>query len=89
MHWVISWLPSALVKQKNSKHRRAGVSGPPLFFLFLKPNLPELRFITEYSMEHRSDLQKGKSMRKIDKYLNSAIILTFLFAVVLVLRYAN
>ena len=37
-------------------------------------------------MDHRSDLQKGKLMRKIDKYLNSAIVLTFLFAVALVKR---
>ena len=55
----------------------------------LKSNLPAIRFITVYSMDHRSDLQKGKSMRKIDKYLNSAIILTFLFAVALVIRYVD
>jgi len=40
-------------------------------------------------MDHRSDLQKGKLMRKIDKYLNSAIALTHLFAVALVIRYVN
>ena len=55
----------------------------------MKSNLPAIRFITVYSMDHRSDLQKGKSMRKIDKYLNSAIILTFLFAVALVIRYVD
>ncbi len=40
-------------------------------------------------MDHRSDLQKGNLMRKIDKYLNSAIALTLLFAVALVIRYVN
>ena len=40
-------------------------------------------------MDQRSDLQKGNLMRKIDKFLNSAIALAFLFAVALVIRYAG
>ena len=67
--------------------------GPEIPALFLCREQNRVLSRSYFMTSKSTPAEKGRSiknlMKKIDKYLNSAIVLTFLFAVALVIRYAG